>query len=192
MFKLWLYCNKVPIIPNSDKAVKNRLRILPYLSTWVDDAPESEEEQMKQRKFKKDPLFENLIPSLAPAFLWILIEYFEKYTSEGLDEPKIIKDYTAEYWEENDVYRQFMNEYIQPAYLPDSKDLDPNSKLTLPEIYREFSFWFRDSFPSIKVPDRASVKYELAQRLGKITRQGWIGVRMVDQYANVSDTAAHI
>ena len=107
-FKLFLMCNKVPLIPNCDKAVKNRLRILPFLSTWVNNPPDSYDEQFKQRLFKKDPFFEKQIPELATSFLWILVQTFEKYITDGLKEPSIIVQYTDDYRSENDVYQQFM------------------------------------------------------------------------------------
>ena len=75
MFKLILMCNKIPPIPTGGKAVKNRTRILPFMSTWVTNAPESEEEQFQRRLFKMDPFFEKQIPNLAKAFMWVLVRY---------------------------------------------------------------------------------------------------------------------
>lgn len=187
MFKLFLMCNKVPMIPNSDKAVKNRVRIVPFLSTWVDNPPQSEDEQFKERLFKKDRFFEKQIPELAPAFMWILVQYYSRYIEEGLRQPEIVTAHTEEYWRDNDVYIQFTNECIEKAVLPDGKTIDMNAKLSLSEVYQEFRFWYRDSFPGLKAPDRSSVKHELSQRWGKLTRHGWVGVRTSIKSADVSD-----
>jgi len=192
MFKLFLMCNKVPIIPNSDKAVKNRLRIVPFLSTWVSSAPASEEEQFKERKFPKDPFFEKQIPELGIAFMWILVQKFTDYMNEGLEEPTIIKRHTEEYWQENDIYNQFTSERIEPAIIPGADPKDPkaqrdqNAHLTFGEIYQEFRFWYHDSFPGMKVPDRTVVKHELSQRWGKPGREGWAGIRLATQMANIN------
>lgn len=189
MFKLFLMCNKVPLIPNSDKAVKNRLRIVPFLSTWVDNAPPTEQEQFKCKMFQKDPFFEKQIPELAPAFMWILVKYFEKYIEEKLQEPQIIKDHTEEYWKDNDLYQQFISEKIKPAQVTRSDgkmEADINATLTFNEVLAEFKFWFTETFgrgnsSNVKMPDRGSIKYELTQRLGKIGKNGWVGVKIEQQ-----------
>ena len=187
-FKLFLMCNKVPLIPNSDKAVKNRLRIVPFLSTWVDKAPASEAEQFKLKLFQKDAFFEKQIPELAPAFMWILIQYFEKYIVEGLREPEIIKEHTADYWKDNDVYQQFMAESLKKAEIlraDGKKEIDMNATMSFNEVYATFKFWFKDSFSGLKVPDKSTAKHELCQRLGKLGKNGWAGLKPVQQTANV-------
>jgi len=211
-FTLFLMCNKVPIIPNCDKAIKNRLRIVPFLSTWVDHAPETEEEQFIQRKFQKDPMFEQQIPELAPAFLWILAEKYADYARIGLGEPKIIKEYTSEYWNENDVYYLFEREYIEPAYIestladvvghgqaqqmgqatltpgavPSERQRDHNAILSIRDLYNEFRAWFADSFPGTKCPIQATVKHEYAIRWGKPMSSGWRGIRLRTVMADIA------
>ncbi len=187
-FVLFLMCNRVPIIPNSDRAVKNRLRILPFMSTWVLHANPSEEEQYKERRFQMDPLFELQIPAMAPALLWILVTTYGEYCTEGLNEPNIVSEYTSDYWAENDPYHQFITEYISPAYLPvppnipnvsdEDRERDPNAMLTAREIYSEYLPWFRESYPGQKVPSSAAVKAELINRWGRPTTRGWGGIRM--------------
>ena len=186
-FKLFLMCNKVPLIPGSDRAVKNRLRILPFLSTWVDNAPADENERKKLRMFQKDPFFESCIVSLAPAFMWILVEYFAMYISQGLQEPDIIKEHTAEYWRENDIYQQFVTENYKPAEVTradGTKERDQAACVTFVEMFGCFKTWFKENFSSLRTPEKSSVKYELLQRLGKITKNGWVGLRPIQQLAN--------
>ena len=191
-FKLFFMCNKVPIIPGCDKATKNRLRIVPFLSTWSAEAPETESEQFRQRIFKMDPFFEKQIPELAPAFMWILVQKYEEYRSPniGLNEPQIIKDHTFEYWRENDVYQQFMAESIEEVLLPGTKKPDPSAMLSITELYKEFKFWFKESFPGLKAPDRSTVKHELSQRWNrKPSRDGWAGIRLNQPVADMNSVA---
>ena len=176
-FKLILTCNKVPIIPNADKAIKNRTRLFPYLSTWVDDAPEDEAEQYRQRRFKKNPFFERRIPILAPAFLWIMAQYYPYYSTEGLTDPAIVTETTEAYWRDNDVYAQFAADTIQEVYTP-SGDRDAGARVTLSEIYGEFKTWFRDAFPGNKVPERSIVRTELSSRWGRMHGNAWHGIRI--------------
>jgi phage/plasmid-associated DNA primase len=171
-YKLFLMCNHVPIIPNSDGAVKKRVRILPFLSKWVIDPPTTTEEQFKLRLFKIDPHFERVIPRLAPAFMWYMVQMFGRYRKEGLDEPQIIKDHTAGYWIENDIYEQFRQEKITSAYvhvpnLPKGENgpIDENVKITEGDLYKTFTEWFRTNYSSLRLPDRPLFLAEIASRL---------------------------
>jgi len=184
MFKLHLQCNGIPIFPNCDKAIKNRMIILPYLSTWVDYPPKTMDERFRQRKFQKDKFFENQIPELAPAFMWYLVKTYTLYRKEGLSEPDIVKKTTSEYWEDNDIYTQFIRENIEKAFkdIPDwpegkKKPLDEKSFLVLSEIYSRFRDWFRENYGNLKLPDRQILKQELTTRLTKPHRNKFYGLK---------------
>lgn len=189
-FKLVLTCNKVPIIPNADKAIKNRTRLFPYLSTWVDNPPEEESEQFRQRRFKKNPFFERRIPILAPAFLWIMTQYYPFYCREGLVDPEIVTQTTEEYWKNNDVYAQFTADSIQEVFT-DNGHRDAASRVTLTEVYSEFKAWFKDAFPGNKVPERSVVRTELSSRWGRMQQgNAWHGISITS--SNNSDMTSAI
>ena len=116
MFTLHMMCNVVPIIPQCDQAIKNRVRILPYLSTWSKEAPKSEEDQFDQKVFLLDPFFEKQLPDLIAAFLYFCVKMYSIYRKEGLVDPEIVTKYTSEYWEDNDLYAQFLKEHIEKAF----------------------------------------------------------------------------
>ena len=192
MFTLILMCNTVPMIPHSDKAMKNRVRLIPYLSTWVSKPPTGMDEQYKQRLFKKDPFFENQIPELAPAFMWYLAQMYTKYRKEGLIEPQLVTESTTEYWNENDIYLQFINENITRAYqeIPNwpegkTKPIDEEAKITISQIYSRFRDWFKECFQGLKCPDRPLVKGELEQRMGKTFKRAWRGIRFKVEIAQI-------
>jgi phage/plasmid-associated DNA primase len=187
-FKLVLMCNKPPNVPTGGKAVKNRLRIIPFLSTWINNPPLTPAEQMSSGKFKKDPFFEKQIPELAQAFLWLLVEYYPIYIREGLDDPIIVKEATDKYWVENDVYAQFAAECIRPATIIGLDGLegrDPNVKMSLTEVYREFKQWHRSNRPNSKVPERIIVRGELVGRWGPLHGESWFGIKGADHLAMV-------
>lgn len=190
-FKMILMCNKVPIIPNADKAIKNRTRLFPFMSTWVDNPPEDEKEQYRLRKFKKNPIFERRIPILAPAFLWIMTQYYPYYAEEGLADPPIITETTEAYWTDNDVYAQFAADTIQEVYSEDGTR-DSTARITLSEIYSEFKSWFRDAFPGTKVPERSIVRGELSSRWGRMHGNAWHGIRIIASDGPTDMTAALI
>ena len=189
MFTLCFMCNTVPIIPHSDKAMKNRVRLLPFLSTWVKNPPKTIDEQYKQRLFKIDPYFEAQIPELAPAFMWYLVQMYAKYRKEGLTEPEIVTQTTTEYWNDNDVYLQFINENIERAYLPTEegkeRQVDDEAKVTISDMYTRFRDWFKAMFSGLKCPDRPIVKGELEQRMGKTMKRSWYGILLKVELATI-------
>jgi len=187
-FKMILMCNKVPIIPNADKAIKNRTRLFPFMSTWVDNPPEDEAEQYRQRRFRKNAFFERRIPILAPAFLWIMTQYYPHYSTEGLADPPIVTETTEAYWRDNDVYAQFAADTIQEVYT-EGGDRDAGARVTLSEIYSEFKIWFRDAFPGTKVPERSIVRTELSSRWGRMHGNAWHGIRIMTNDGPIDMTA---
>lgn len=180
-FKLVLSCNKPPVIENPDGASKNRVRLYPHTSEWVKEGcPENYEEQLRNKKFKMNPNFEDQIPGMASAFLWILVQYYPVYKSEGLNDPAAVEEYTNSYWRENDIYAQFASESVEAAPMDALGQYDTNAQVTLTDIYEEFKVWFRTTFPGKpKVPDRTVVKSELVSRWGRMHGNHWLGLRLI-------------
>jgi len=190
-FKMVLMCNKVPIIPNADKAIKNRTRLFPFMSTWEDNPPEDETEQYRQRRFRKNVNFERRIPIMAPAFLWIMAEYYPYYSTEGLTDPQIVTETTAAYWRDNDVYAQFAADTIHEVY-NDAGERDAGSRVTLTEVYTAFKLWFRDSFPGTKPPERTIVRTELSSRWGRMQGNAWHGIVIIGDGNSAVDMTANL
>ncbi|AYV86370.1 MAG: VV D5-like helicase [Solumvirus sp.] len=183
LFKIILMCNGPPAVPNADRAVENRLRLVPFDSEWVVKPPEDPIEQFKQRKFKLDNSFEECIPQLAPAFLWLLTEYFERYVGYGISEiPARSKQVMTNYWHENDIYIIFINDCL---YTPKDGygNPDESAVLTVTKAYERFKQFYRDSCPKNKVPNLIAAKAQLIKRLGAIPagKMGWVGLRIKDE-----------
>ncbi len=180
MFKLAIICNAVPRFIGNDPAIKERVRIIPFLSTWSDEAPESPEEQFATRTFKKDPHFEVRLPILAPALLWVLIQYYPKYIEEGIREPAIVKEYTRKYWEDQDVYSQYVEECLEFVYADqDETEPDKASAITHTELFRHFKNWLLDSMPGTKLPDSKAAREAFNRHLPGFENKRWIGIRIV-------------
>ncbi|MFK5970575.1 MAG: hypothetical protein QM487_10705 [Candidatus Marithrix sp.] len=179
-FKLILVCNDVPPIANADKAVVQRSSLFPHKSKWVDNPPETEEEQNKQLLFKKDTKFENTLFALAPAFLWIATQYFPHYINEGLESPLSVTMANDEYWKNNDDYGMFINDCIQ---LVKDSNGDPvkQSRLTLTTLYAEFRSWFGSVNPNTKAPNRKQLKSELTKRWGPMAGNVWYGIKLLNE-----------
>ena len=191
-FKLILQTNKIPVFKDADGAVKKRFRVFPFLSKWVDEAPASPEERYKTRTFQKDPFFEERVKLMQPAFLWLCKEYFPIYMKEGLDDPEIVKNYTAKYWRDNDVYVQYMMARITAAVDSRGKP-DPKATLSISKIYNDFKLFMAENYPNNVVPDIKMLKDKLTDedKLGKIYGNSWGGIRFKEYVADLSNIKAY-
>ena len=188
-FILIIICNKIPIFVSADRAVQNRVMIMPFLSRWTQDAPNNIEEQFRQRHFKVDKYFNVKIPFMGPGALWVFVQKYADYKKMGLKKPDIVKKTTEEYWAENDVYRSFIRENLKPAIVPGTIDgdhpegrQDPHAKIALTDLYRTFKGWYKDNFPNMKIPERNIFRNEMnqPQRLNKIhVDQAWHGIQPI-------------
>jgi P4 family phage/plasmid primase-like protien len=179
-FTVFLMCNKIPTIPSGGKAIKNRTLVLPFSSTWAKDAPESEEEQLRKRIFKLDPAFEKQIPELAIPFLSLLVEYYPKYRAEGLKIPKSAYNATQSYWDENDMYANFVAECITKVFLPDGS-IDDTAALTQSEVFRRFKTWHKDMYPSVPTPGVNLAQDEFKRVLGDKVGGKWHGYKIAEE-----------
>ena len=183
MFTLHMQCNTVPIIPQCDAAIKARIRIIPYLSRWSMQAPKSVDEQFKERHFLMDPFFEKQIPEMAPAFLYYCIKMYAVYRREGLRDPEIVTRHTNAYWEENDIYGQFIKENLEKAYklVPQDwkgeKPLDDSAFISLSDVYSRFKDWHKEFFGNMRVPDRQLLRNELEVRVTKSRNRNFYGIK---------------
>lgn len=173
MFKLVFICNKLPKMKYSDKATWNRIRVVPFESTFCradDPAPESYEEQLLQKRFPMDKKFSQKIPSMLSAFAWVLLQHRINMQERPIHEPEKVRAATAIYRKQNDIYRQFLEEHI----------IEDNSKtLSLTELYAQFKEWFRESIPNHQIPPRSDVEEYFVRLWGDSERgKKWHGYRI--------------
>lgn len=178
-FTLFLQCNKIPSFHNADRAITKRTSIFPFDSTWVADPPADPEEQFRTRTFGIDPQFEKKIPGMAPALLWIMVQYYPHFVNEGLKEPQSVIERTKKYWRENDIYAEFTQDCIRPV-LDANGQPSPYDKVSLHEVYTAFRKWYRDTYPSARMLDRSIVRSNLVASWGNLRQNFWFGIKIVD------------
>jgi phage/plasmid-associated DNA primase len=164
-------CNKLPRIKAADKAVWNRVRVVPFEATFCrpdNPAPESYEEQLRQKRFPMDKQFSKKIPGLVEPFAWILLQHRIKIANQPRTEPEKVRAATEIYRRQNDIYRQFVEESIIE---------DPNKSLTLAELYNMFKDWFKESLPGHSVPVKNEVEEYFAKIWGVPEGKRWKGYR---------------
>jgi phage/plasmid-associated DNA primase len=171
MFKLIFICNKLPKLKYSDKATWNRVRVIPFESTFCrpeDPAPETYAEQLLQKRFPMDKKFHLKIPGLLSPFAWVLLQHRMKIRTRV--EPDKVRAATAIYRKQNDIYRQFFEEHI----------IEEKGKvMSLTELYSQFKEWFRESVPNHTIPVRSEVEEYFTRLWGEPERgKKWIGFRI--------------
>lgn len=156
MFKLVLVCNDPPKVPTNDRAAWNRIRVIPFESTFTDEPPETIEEQLAQKRFPKDKYFSKKIPKMAEAFAWYLLTHLRMRPAHR-PEPEKVRLATSMYQRKNDVFRQFIDETVVD---------EPTSSVRLNDIYDQFKDWFRDSVPHGSIPNKSEFRDYLTKMWG--------------------------
>lgn len=172
MFKLIFIANKPPKIKYADKATWNRIRVIPFESTFCREdnpAPESYAEQLLQKRFPMDKKFTMKIPNLVSAFAWVLMQHRIKIENKPIYEPEKVRLATSKYQKQNDIYRQFMEERITE---------EKGKVLSLTELYSQFKEWYRESIPNNSIPIRSDVEEYFTKSWGEPhAGKKWVGFR---------------
>lgn len=74
MFKMVIICNKLPNLKCPDEATWNRIRVIPFESTFSNKAPTDEEEQTRLKHFPCDQNIERHFPTMASTLAYYLLE----------------------------------------------------------------------------------------------------------------------
>jgi phage/plasmid-associated DNA primase len=166
MFKIIIICNDLPVIVNADQAVWNRIRVIPFESTFVgqDELPLTYEEQLREKKFPIDECFSEKIPHMLSPFAWILLTHYKKTEGKIGHQPEKVNRATMLYQSRNDVYKQFMMECIVSS---------ENSNLFIVDAYSCYKTWHSASgFAFRPVP-----KLDFVEKMNKFldypTDNGW-------------------
>ena len=184
MFTLTFICNKLPRLKYSDKATWNRLRVIPFESTFVDSSqpcPKTFEEQMLEKRFPMDKNFSNKIPGMISAFAWYLLKWRQKITFRI--EPQKVLEATEVYRRQNDIYRQYIEECIYESV---------NSIVTLTDIYSSFKEWYKEGFSASNVPIKNEVKEYFEKLWGECEKCKWKGYKIKSFEEDLNDGSAII
>ena len=208
-FKTVMVLNLVPDITGMDEATKNRFCMIPFEGRWIRkgenfQVEETHEAQVKAKTYWMDERFEDNIPKLASAMLWLAVKYYKSYRKEGLTPPKYIKDWMTDYWKKHDPHISFITEMLENPKIrmecPSCKDRDLNEDIeieceecknareieqvdmtkciTASQIYPIYKKWFRETYPQIPVVPKPRMVEILStpDKLKKQKDRRWYGV----------------
>lgn len=176
-FKLALVCNKLPKLPCDDPATWNRIRVLPHEACFPkDNVPELLEDQIRLKRFPRDPYFSEKLPKMKAPFMWMMFDTFKKILKDGrMTEPEKVRSATAMYRKQNDVFLQFIMEKI--VFDPENE----KALMSVVETYNSFKTWFDDSYPNLhsQIPSKEDLRDELTKKWGDLTMSHkWKGYRL--------------
>lgn len=133
-FKLFMVCNSLPKFNGNDPAMKRRIRVIPFVSSFSKELGDPTLDSTRF-EFPKNDTLSDKIDDWKYAFLQILLDYYKNYVNEGLkDVPQQLKNITQEYETENDVFNRYLNERIISTNNVKDKILTTN-------VYDDFKDW---------------------------------------------------
>ena len=171
--KYVIVANRAIPIPSNDTATQGRIKVVPFMTTFCNDprdVPETIEEQFAKGLFRADPFFNDKIPRLAPAFLWLAWQTYPKLMANGGVMPycKEVAAATADYLEDVDTFRSFLKEKVEAK---------PGNKLKIVKAYKSFTMWWKTNYPSVMIPDRIEVRESLNRIFKKpLQLEEWLDI----------------
>jgi len=173
MFKLVFICNSLPKIRYPDKAGWNRIRVVPFESTFCrdnDPAPDTYEEQLRLKRFPMDKSFSRKIPGLLSAFAWVLLNHRKKLGNNPIEEPEKVRIATDIYRRQNDIYKQFTEENIVE---------EKGKILSLNDLYYQFKDWLKEAMPGHPIIPKIDVGEYFKRLWGEFDHgKSWEGFRI--------------
>lgn len=189
LFKLIVICNKPPAVEN-EKVSHKRIRIIPFIASFTDDAPDEEEEQMRLCKFPRDQFFEQKIERMIQPLFWILVKEYKAFVadSRNIAEPPQVTMATHKYRQKNDVILEFINECTVE---------DPDSTVAITPLFNMLKQWIAEAHPEIRIgsrPKRDELTDYLNDRWGERVTRGrgknvWLGhrIQIAEEEENVGE-----
>ena len=124
-----------------------------------------------------DERFEDNIPKLASALLWLAVESYKTYREEGLEPPRYIKDWMADYWKKHDPHISFITEMLENPKTKDG-DIDMGKYVTATDVYPIYKKWWKETYPQSQVLPKPRMIEILStpDKLRKQRDRRWYGV----------------
>jgi len=122
---LFLLTNNKPHAPSDDYAFWQRVHLIPFTLSFIDDPKEPNER-------KRDPnLKEKLLAESSGILAW-LVKGCLIWQKEGLNPPAIVKEATTSYQEDEDILGHFLDDCCNP---------EPNVTARAKDLYKAYRKW---------------------------------------------------
>jgi putative DNA primase/helicase len=169
-FKLIVAGNHKPSLRTVDEAIRRRMNMIPFS---VVIPPED-----------RDPELTEKLKDEWPGILTWMIDGCGNWQDMGLRPPKVVQDYTAEYFENEDAVKTWIEECCE---------LDPQSRESSKSLFESWAAWAQKSGEPIGTKKALMQKLMAHQRLRHFRtnkERGFSGIRLVGQDCGVTDSDA--
>ena len=154
-FKLVMMTNELPIIESDDDGTWRRLEAVPFISRFV----ENDKVDESQHKYLRNMSLQEDIPDWMVPFILKLLLECRSYYKEGIHVPKVVKDRTRQYRNDNDIIGQFITDCCREA-----DNITIGDYIYAPteftSVYTSFADWC-DEEEIKNRPDRQTVRESL-------------------------------
>ncbi|MBI3910328.1 MAG: hypothetical protein HY320_05270 [Armatimonadetes bacterium] len=157
-FKLWLATNHKPVIRDSNRAIWDRIRLIPFTVR----IPDGEEDKGLPAKLRAE-----LAGILARAVRGCL-----EWQRDGLAEPEEVLVATREYWEQEDVLGAFLSECCIRS---------PEARAGATELFQAYVAWSGDKATSQNRFGRRLREAGYESRRAPSGRSEWRGIGLLSE-----------
>jgi len=157
-------------------ATWRRVKSVPHGSRWRENAPDTFEEQWRTKVFKMDENFGDVLPQLAETFLSMLVETWSQYHARRLPKSPTIEKATSDWRRNCDLYHLYSEDRLDFHRLENGLP-DPAYQKSIPQLYQDFTNWFRINFSGSKVPNRPRFEEEMLIKIQAVERK-FIGISL--------------
>ncbi len=169
--KIVIVCNNIVEIPGLDAAIRRRIVVIPFTSTFLD--PAEYQARMTKGILEENSNIINLsvereLLACKSAFMYLLCRRYSEWVNSeemSLRVPSIIKEVTDEYITRNNYQLRFVRNYLHHV---------TGSSVAATEIYEMFKEWFKRSYPGKKVQDFEKFMKEISDEGYKEDGHGMI------------------
>jgi phage/plasmid-associated DNA primase len=141
-----LTCNNRPELPPEDEGTWRRVVLVEYNSKFRHEPKGEYNEDGKwvplSKEFPEFPIDETLnekFEDWAEPFMSILLHIYNENKHKDLREPKEVKEYTEKYREQNNHFKEFINDKV-------IVDLESDHILRMADLFTEYKDWFRENY----------------------------------------------
>ena len=110
MAKLFMACNRIPIMSDSDGGTIRRLKLTEFVSRFVENPSNNPQNGLYEFKIDKD--LKSKLEHYKPVFMCVLLNYYKIYRNEGVVPPESVIKVTKKYENDNNLIKDFIDEYI--------------------------------------------------------------------------------
>lgn len=142
MGKIFLSCNRLPVVTDMDNGFWRRPKVIPFVSRFVKEGDPTIDPS--NNVYPMDPMMDDKLKRWRAPFLSLLVHYYETYyCPRGLTNdaiiPDVVKQFTNKYQESYDLFGKFILERVRVSSIKDSRPV--GKRVSVKEFLKVFKMW---------------------------------------------------